>query len=173
MTRKINVQPLTEAAFSKYGTIIRHRPDQEPLADNSDLTYWEKVVEFEPSISRTVGLLTEKRRPMILTKMERHTKAKEWFVPISGECVACFAEYHDPDDAGELPEAGTVVAFKMEHIAGFVVNRGAWHWPAFPITETATQLVNLRRDTEHDDVDVKELSEPVEIALPITDFATA
>jgi hypothetical protein len=53
----------------------------------------------------------------------------------------------------------------MENIAGFVVARGAWHWPAFPITETATQLVNLRRDTEHDDVDVKELEDRVEIVL--------
>jgi ureidoglycolate lyase len=86
-------------------------------------------------------------------------------VPIDGECVACFAEFHDPDDPDEQPDAKKVVAFKMDGIAGFVVNRGAWHWPAFPITATATQLVNLRRDTEHDDVDVKELAETVRIVL--------
>lgn len=165
MTLKIKVQTLTDDAFAKYGELIYHRPAKPPLADNADLTYWEKVVEFEPGIPRTVGLLTEKRREMLLTRMERHTKAKEWFVPIDGECVACFAEYHDPDDPHELPDANQVVAFKMSGIAGFVVSRGAWHWPAFPITETATQLVNLRRDTEHDDVDVKELAEPVEIVL--------
>jgi ureidoglycolate lyase len=165
MTRRIQVQPLTEAAFRKYGSLVRIRPDKQPLADNSDLTYWEKVVEFETGVPRTVGLLTEKRRPMVLTKMERHTRAKEWFVPIAGECVACFAEYSEPDNPSESPAANKVVAFKMENIVGFVVNRGAWHWPAFPITETATQLVNLRRDTEHDDVDVKALAEPVEIAL--------
>lgn len=165
MTRRIRVQPLTDDAFSKYGTLIRLHPDQEPLADNQDLIYWEKLVEFEPEIPRTIGLLTEKRREMLLTKMERHTKAKEWFVPVDGQCVACFAEYRDPDDPNERPKANQVVAFKMEGIVGFVVNRGAWHWPAFPITETATQLVNLRRDTEHDDVDVKELEVPVEITL--------
>lgn len=165
MARKIRIQPLTDEAFSKFGTLIRIRPDKQPLADNQDLTYWEKVVEFEPGIPRTIGLLTEKRRDMVLTRMERHTKAKEWFVPIDGECVACFAEFHDPNDPHEMPDASKVVAFKMDGIAGFVVNRGAWHWPAFPITETATQLVNLRRDTEHDDVDVKELAEAVEIRL--------
>jgi ureidoglycolate lyase len=100
---------------------------------------------------------------MVLTKMERHTKALEWFIPIDGECVACFAEYGNPDDPAERPDADKVVAFKMDGIAGFIVNRGAWHWPAFPITPTATQLVNLRRDTEHDDVDVKDLEERVEI----------
>src|SRR5690606_10688097 len=130
-------------------------------ADNENLTYWEKVVEFEPEIPRTVGLLTEKRRDMVLTQMERHTKALELFVPIAGECVGCFAEFHDPDDPNETPDFEKVVAFKMDGIAGFVVNRGAWHWPAFPITETATQLVNLRRNTEHDDVDVRPLREPV------------
>jgi ureidoglycolate hydrolase len=165
MTRTINVQPLTDEAFSKYGKLIRRKPQSEPLADNPDLTYWEKVVEFEPAIPRTIGLLTEKRREMTLTKMERHTKALEWFVPIDGECVACFAEFQNPDDPAEQPDADKVVAFKMDNIAGFVVARGAWHWPAFPITETATQLVNLRRDTEHDDVDVKDLAERVEIVL--------
>jgi len=163
MSRQIRVQPLTEEAFSRYGKLLRIRPDKEPLADNDDLTYWEKMVEFEPEIPRTIGLLTEKRREMVLTKMERHTKALEWFVPIQGECVACFAEYRDPDDPNEVPDPEKVVAFEMEGIVGFVVDRGAWHWPAFPLTETATQLVNLRRDTEHDDVDVKELSDAVEI----------
>jgi ureidoglycolate hydrolase len=165
MTRTIHVQPLTDEAFSKYGTLLRRKPESEPLADNSDLTYWEKVVEFEPGIARTIGLLTEKRREMLLTKMERHTQALEWFVPIDGECVACFAEFVDPDNPAERPDASKVVAFRMDDVAGFVVARGAWHWPAFPITETATQLVNLRRDTEHDDVDVKPLAEAVEIVL--------
>lgn len=163
MTRIIRVQPLTEAAFAKYGQLVRLCPSGDPLADNESLTYWEKVVEFEPGINRTVGLLTEKRREMILTKMERHTKALEWFVPIDGECVACFAEFQNPDDPTEIPNPDKVVAFKMDAIAGFVVSRGAWHWPAFPITETATQLVNLRRNTEHDDVEVRELSEPIQI----------
>lgn len=163
--RQIQSQPLTDEAFAKYGTLIRMHPAKKPLADNSDLTYWEKVVEFEPDIPRTVGLLTEKRRDMILTRMERHTKAKEWFVPIDGRCVACFAEFHNPDDPAERPDVSKVVAFHMDGIVGFVVDRGAWHWPAFPITRTATQLVNLRRDTEHDDVDVKELAEAVQIVL--------
>jgi ureidoglycolate lyase len=163
MVHEVAVQPLTDEAFSKYGTLVRSRPGKTPLADNCDLTYWEKVVEFEPGITRTIGLLTEKRREMLLTQMERHTKAKEWFVPIDGECIACFAEYHDPNDPNEVPDANKVVAFKMEGIVGFVVDRGAWHWPAFPITETATQLVNLRRDTEHDDVDVKELAMSVRV----------
>ncbi|MCH2596938.1 MAG: ureidoglycolate lyase [Pirellulales bacterium] len=163
MSLKIKAQPITEEAFKPYGKLVRIKPDQEPLADNEDLVYWEKMVEFEPEIPRTIGLLTEKRREMVLTKMERHTKALEWFVPIDGRCVACFAEYHDPNDPDEIPDPEKVVAFEMDNIVGFVVNRGAWHWPAFPITETATQLVNLRRDTEHDDVDVKELSAHVDI----------
>lgn len=163
--RQITTQPLTDEAFSRYGTLIRIKPEKEPLADNEALTYWEKVVEFEPEIPRTVGLLTEKRRNMVLTRMERHTKAKEWFVPIDGRCVACFAEFHNPDDPAERPDASKVVAFQMDGIVGFVVNRGAWHWPAFPITPTATQLVNLRRDTEHDDVDVKDLGEEVRIVM--------
>lgn len=165
MTRQIRVQALSEEAFHPYGRLIRLTPDKQPLADTADLIYWEKMVEFEPGIQRTIGLLTEKRRDMVLTKMERHTKALEWFVPIDGRCVACFAAFQDPNDPDEVPDPAAVVAFAMDNIAGFVVERGAWHWPAFPVTETATQLVNLRRDTEHDDVDVKVLAEPIEILV--------
>src|SRR5262249_47519667 len=114
--REIQIQPLTEEAFAKYGILIRIKPDKQPLADNADLTYWEKVVEFEPEIPRTIGLLTEKRREMVLTRMERHTKAKEWFVPIEGRCVACFAEYSDPDNSSERPDVSKVVAFAMDGI---------------------------------------------------------
>jgi len=163
MPRQIHVQPLTEESFSPYGKLLTLHPDQTPLADNAELTYWEKVVEFEPEILRTLGLLTEKRREMVLTKMERHTMALECFIPVEGRCIACFAEYENPDDPDEVPAPEKVVAFEMSDIVGFVINRGAWHWPAFPISETATQLVNLRRNTEHDDVDVKQLSEAVEI----------
>ncbi|HMO83616.1 MAG TPA: ureidoglycolate lyase [Lacipirellulaceae bacterium] len=165
MARTVIVQPLTDDAFRPYGALVHRVPAGVPLADNEALTYWEKVVEFEPGVTRSVGLLTEKRRPMVLTSMERHTKALEWFVPIDGQCVACFAEFHDPDDPHERPDSDRVVAFDMSGIAGFVVARGAWHWPAFPLTETATQLVTLRRDTEHDDVDVKQLDETVEIIV--------
>ena len=165
MAKEIKTQPLTAEAFSQYGKLITLNPDQEPLADNENLVYWEKVVEYEAGIDRTIGLLTEKRREMKLVTMERHTKALEFFIPVDGECVACFAEPTNPDDPDEVPDVDKVVAFKMDGIVGFVVNRGAWHWPAFPVTKTATQLVNLRRDTEHEDVDVKELAEPIDIVL--------
>lgn len=36
----------------------------------------------------------------------------------------------------------------MDGCVGFAVARGVWHWPAFPLT-TATQLVDLRRNTEY------------------------
>ena len=132
MSHKIAVQPLTDEAFAKYGSLVRMQPGTTPLADNPDLTYWEKVVEFEPGIARTIGLLREKRRDMLLTKMERHTKAKEWFVPIDGECVACFADFQNPDDPAEVPEVSKVVAFKMEGIVGFVVDRGGMALAGFP-----------------------------------------
>jgi ureidoglycolate lyase len=155
MAKRIKVQKLTAEAFRKYGKLIVLQPDQKPFTDNPNLIYWDKVVEFEPDIPRKMELL----------QMERHCKALEWFVPVAGTSVACFAEYRNPDDPNETPVPDTVVAFKMENIAGFVVNRGAWHWPAFPIGKTATQLIDLRRDTECDDVDVKDLPEPIEIAL--------
>ena len=165
MATRVRVQKPTADAFRRYGKLVMVKPDRKPFVDNPNLTYWDKVVEFEPGITRTIGVMTVKKRPMVLVEMERHHKALEWFVPLAGASVACFAECRDPDDSHETPEPRAVVAYLMENIAGFVVDRGVWHWPAFPMGETAVQLVDLRRDTENDDVDTKKLPEPIEIFL--------
>lgn len=147
---------VTVENFSKYGRLIPLKYQVEPFDDSEALTAWLDVVEFDPE-ARTVILLTEKRRPMEVVQMERHVKTDEWWTVIDGECVAVFAEGKDLNDPNEQPDMDKVVAFNMKGVAGYITKAGSWHWPAFPLTETATQFVNVRKETVEEDIDIKEL----------------
>jgi ureidoglycolate hydrolase len=161
----VKVVPVTAEAFARYGRIVPLVPRQKPLDDNDSLTAWANVMQFEPGQGREVLLLRLKHRPMVLTQMERHVQTFEWWVNVEGECVAAFAEGADLNAPDELPDVDKIVVFNMSGVAGYVVNAGTWHWPAFPLGETATQFVDVRSGTVPDDVDIKNLPQPVTIIL--------
>lgn len=165
MPREIKAVPVTEEAFSKYGKLFRYKPSEKPYADTDMLTVWYPLVEHDPGEGRTILLLTEKKRPMVLTVMERHVKTMEVFYCVEGRCVACFAPATNPDDPNEQPPIDKIEAFIMDGVAAFTINRGEWHHPGYPITDTASQFVDFRTGTEPSDVENKDLPEPVKIVL--------
>jgi ureidoglycolate hydrolase len=167
MSKIIEVKQLTHQAYSKYGKIILLRPEEKPLADDNVAMYWSGVVDMEKQMDHYVSLLVEKKRPIELVKMERHVKCKEFFIPVDGDCVMFFAPAKNPDDPNEAPDANKIECFRMklEGMIGFVINRGTWHFPAFPITATATQLIVMRNNLEFDDVQLRELPVPLTVNL--------
>ena len=165
MPREIIVKKLTPEAFSKYGKVILLRPREKPFDDSDMAIYWSSVVAMEKNMDHYVSLLVEKKRKLELTKMERHVKCLEFFIPVDGDCVAAFAPGRNPDDPNERPNPEEIEIFRMQGLIGFVVNRGTWHWPAFPLTDTATQLIVMRQNLETDDVEVKDLPEPFTIKV--------
>jgi len=163
MTRQITAVPVTAEAFGKYGKLFFHRPHEAPYADNEAMTVWYPLVEHPAGEGRTILLLTEKRRPMVLTRMERHVRTLEVFYCVQGRCVACFAPAADPDDPDEQPPIDRIEAFIMDGVAAFTIERGQWHHPGFPITDTASQFVDFRTGTEPADVENKDLPEAIDI----------
>lgn len=165
MARTIRVKKITSSAYNKYGKVVERQPSEQAFVDNEEVIGWLNVVEFEPDIPRVVHLITEKKREMVLTKLERHTKGMELFVPVSGECVMAFAQAKNPNDPEENPDIDHIEVFEIKDISAFVVNEGVWHWIGFPIGKTASQLVVLKSGSEKDNVDIRDLPEPVHIVL--------
>ena len=165
MARMIKVKKMTPDAYAQYGKVVELQPSEKAFVENEEVIGWLNVVEFEPDIPRVVHLITEKKREMLLTKLERHTKGMELFVPVGGECVMAFAEAKDPNDPEENPDIDSIEVFAIKDISGFVVDEGVWHWIGFPISETASQLVVLKSGSEKDNVDTRDLPEPVQIVL--------
>ena len=165
MVRTIRAKKMTPGTYAKYGKVVELKPGEDPFVDNEEVVGWLNVVEFEPDMPRVVHLIMEKRRKMVLTKLERHTKGMELFIPISGQCVMAFAEAREPKDPDEMPNIDTIEVFEIKDISAFVVNEGVWHWVGFPISQTATQLVVLKSGSEKDNVDARDLPEPIQIVL--------
>jgi ureidoglycolate hydrolase len=156
---------LTPEAYRKYGKLISLVPSDPPAADDEKFTAWLDVMKFNCEHPRTVILLTEKRREYVLTQMERHVKTFEYWVPIRGETVAAFAEGIDINNPDEVPDVKKIEVFRMEGIAAYTTNPGVWHYPAFPISDVATQLVDVKVGTVEEDIDMKPLSELVYIEI--------
>ena len=154
--------PITPEAFKKFGKLIMIKHQVKPFDDGEMATAWLDVVEFDAA-PRTTILLTTKRRPMVVEKMERHLKTAEWWTMIDGRCVATFAEGKHLGAADDEPDPSKIVAFIMDGVAGYLTNPGVWHWPAFPISDTTTQFVEVRVGTVEEDIHIKELAAPVTI----------
>jgi ureidoglycolate hydrolase len=161
--KEIKAVPVTEEAFAKYGKLILYAPKETPYADNEAMRVWYPLVEHKPGDGRTILLLTEKRRPFLLTKLERHVKTIEIFYCVEGRCVCCFAPATNPDDPNEQPPIDKIEAFLMDGVAAFTIERGQWHHPGFPITETASQFVDFRTGTEPNDVQNLDLPQQFKI----------
>lgn len=134
-----------------------------PMFKNDELAYWTNQLSLEKNMDHHVGVLTEFERPVILEKLERHVKSQEVFIPVSGVSMMFFAPAGYPDDPNGVPELRSIECFKIvpEHVMAILVDRGVWHYPAFPISSTATQLVILRDGLEGDDIQTVQLSEAV------------
>ena len=159
----IKARPVSVEAFAPYGTLVPLIPASSPDDDSANLSAWVGVVRFSPGEGRDEILLRLKRRPMVLTVLERHVRTAEWWTNVDGEMVAAFAEAVNPDDPDEKPDPSRIVAFRLKGVAGYLVNRGVWHWPAFPVGDAATQFVNLRHGTPEEDIEKVDLPYPVRI----------
>jgi ureidoglycolate hydrolase len=156
---------VTPKSFEKYGTLIPLDTDQWPECHESPNGPWAKVMEFKPGSGYQVLLLRLIRRPRVLTQLERHVRTAEWWINVEGEFVAAFAEAQNPDDPDEQPDPDKVVVFKMSNVAGYLVKRGVWHWPGFPIGESAVQFVDVRTGTVEEDVEYRELTKTIQIEV--------
>lgn len=78
-----------------------------------------------------------------------------------------FAPGRNPDDPNECPRMEEIECFRMklDGMIGFVIDRGTWHFPAFPITETAGQMIIMKNNLEFDDVELRDLPMIVTVSL--------
>jgi len=148
------VRPLTADAFAPYGMVLE-RPASAPHIDKGWLGYWHALAPLAFPHNPVWGFLEVRRRDAVLRELERHRAAPEVFIPAGGVSVMPFATGGDPADADARPDPATMQCFLLDGTRSVIVNRGVWHAPAFPITETAAFLLALEEATPKDDIDTR------------------
>jgi len=161
--RDLKVKPLRRDDFKLFGTLIELL-ETKPTISDAALDYWGGLADLD--IERPqVSFLVVKKRDFLLERMERHVRITEVFIPLEGISIFPVAPPRDVENPkAEIP-LDEIEAFLLDGSKGIVFKKGAWHWPPFPITETATFAVILGSDTIESDLDIREVKPPIKIRL--------
>jgi len=107
------------------------------------------------------------QRPFVLTRMERHVKGPEVFIPMEGCSIFCLAPARDLDDPDAIPSPDEVTGFIIDGTTAVIVNKGVWHWAPFPITKQASFLLLLRKGTVETDLTIKDIYKETGIKMTL------
>jgi ureidoglycolate lyase len=161
--REVRVKPLTRDNFKPYGTLIE-APEAKPAISDAALDYWGGLADL--NIGRPqVSFLKVKRREFLLDRIERHVRITEVFIPLEGVSIFPVAPPRDVENPKAEVPLNEIEAFLLDGSKGIVFKKGAWHWPPFPLTETATFAVILSAETIEKDLDIREIKPPIKIVL--------
>ena len=167
---KIQVQPLTQEAFAKYGTVVDWPKNPEDY-----YAFHTDRFDFIPKLgtlnsdsgNMAVGIATHFLRPYRMGNMERHYHTEELMVPFEHPIILAFA-MNEGLDPKEEPDYTKVEAFLVNLNQGVVVNTGVWHWTPFSVGGNARVLCIFADKTGDDDCDIREFAngEMLELCLP-------
>ena len=164
---QVKVKRLTAEEFEEFGTVIE-LPKTSPTFTSDILDYWDAVANMG-DVLVDIGYLVVKHRPFEFTKMERHVKTPEGFIPLGGGCsIFPLAPAGGLDKPEATPKPEEIVAFILDGTKGVILKPGVWHWAPFPLGDQAHLLVLLRRGTVKDDLDIKDLRERLGVKMRIT-----
>lgn len=162
---RIRAEPLTGEAFAPFGRLIG-RPRTEPHQESAAYAYWDKIIPLDLSgCPAELGFLEARHRPFAVSRLERHRKATQTFIPFSTAASVLVVAPGNPDDDHDRPRPEAMRAFLLDGTTGYHLFRGVWHLSPFPIGPVARFVMVVRRDTIVDDQEIRDLGATVEVTL--------
>ena len=133
MTRDIQIEPLTRAAFAPFGDILdaSGTPDKIINAGLCGRHHDKAVLDFGPDGRAGISIFNAQARrlPYVLDLLERHPEGSQAFLPMTGEPFLVIVA---PDENG-VP--GRPRAFLTAPHQGVNFHRGTWHGVLTPLAE--------------------------------------
>lgn len=161
--RRLIVQPLTRAAFAPFGEVIEADERQTQFVINGGTSQrFHDLARLEPGAGGRliVSIFRAQARtlPFAVTMLERHPKASQAFMPLSGHPYLVVVAA-----PGTLDPAA-IQAFLARGDQGVNFAPGTWHHPLLALVGVSDFLV-LDRDDPLDNCDEHPLLVPCELAL--------
>ncbi|HWL27273.1 MAG TPA: ureidoglycolate lyase [Burkholderiaceae bacterium] len=157
-TTTLLIEPLTRAAFAPFGDVIEATDDVLHFSINDGNTErYHDLAHIDPGPDgrAIVSLFRGQPRtlPFDVVMMERHPRASQAFIPLSGRpYLAVVAAPGDP------PAAGDLRVFLCQANQGVNYARGVWHHPLLALEQISDFLV-IDRSGPGDNCDVITLDE--------------
>lgn len=160
---RLTLQPLTRDAFAPFGDVIQADDDAQHFTINDGNTErYHDLAAIDPGpdgraiVSIFRGL--PRTLPFTLTMMERHPKASQAFIPLSGQPYLVVVAR-----PGAAPQATELHAFRCEAHQGINYAPGVWHHPLLALGKTSDFLV-IDRAGPGDNCDIVTLDKPAILA---------
>ncbi|MBV6272740.1 ureidoglycolate lyase [Alcaligenaceae bacterium CGII-47] len=155
----LTIEPLTREAFAPFGEVIEVSDKARHFTINEGNTErYHDLANIDPGddgraiVSIFRGLA--RTLPFTVTMMERHPKASQAFVPLSGRPYLVVVA---------LPEARPTRAdlrvFLCQGTQGVNYARGVWHHPLIALNATSDFLI-IDRDGPGDNCDIVQMDLP-------------
>ncbi|MYN12527.1 ureidoglycolate lyase [Pusillimonas sp. TS35] len=157
--------PLTREAFAPFGDVIevsdavRHFTINDGNTERyHDLANIDPGADGKAIVSIFRGL--PRALPFTVTMMERHPRASQAFIPLSGRPYLVIVA-----PAGDAPGPDDLRLFTCEPGQGVNYAAGVWHHPLLALDAVSDFLV-IDRSGPGDNCDVIDLAQPCQIASP-------
>jgi ureidoglycolate hydrolase len=167
MVEKVKVVELSKEAYEQIGDFITY-PNHTPTIQDDIVKYWANLSNFSITGNIDVGWVTMRRRPLVITQMERHFKTVEVVIPLDDVMVLPVAIGRNFGDEIIIPKPEDVKGFYLRPGQMFTYNPGSWHFGGFPLNkEEASFIVLCRKGTADDDVVMQEIADVDEIIFKL------
>lgn len=153
---RLSIEPLTREAFAPFGDVIQADDHAQHFTINDGNTErYHDLATIDPGADgrAIVSIFRGQPRslPYLITMMERHPKASQAFIPLSGRPYLVVVA------AGQsTPTLADLRAFRCEGHQGVNYARGTWHHPLMALDEVSDFLI-IDRAGPGDNCDIVQL----------------
>lgn len=155
MGAKIKVAELSRKDYQNFGQFV-NLPTHQPTIQDEIVQYWAGLAGMEISGTIDVGWVTMKKRPLVLTQLERHFATVEIVIPMDDTLILPVAVGRRPFDFQSQPVSKDVRGFYLRLGQMVTFAPGTWHFGGFPVNKAeASFMVFTRRGTSETDVSLQ------------------
>jgi ureidoglycolate lyase len=156
---KLDVEPLTRAAFAPFGDVIEtegamHYPINEGTAERFHDLARIDVGNRGGRAVVSIFIGQPRPRPVTIRMMERHPLGSQAFIPLQSQ------QYLVVVGEGEAPLPRSLRAFLAKGSQGVNYHRNVWHHPLL-VLERESRFLVIDRSGDGENLEEATLSEPV------------
>jgi ureidoglycolate lyase len=137
----LHVQPLTPEAFAPYGRVVEDERQALQMQEG----------QF------TARLMTVKRVPETVDRINRHMDHSQMFVPLSGDPTVVVVA--PPAVPMEGFDASQIVAFSTDGKTTVIFHPGTWHIEPRALGKDECQLINVQTDVFREHTELIDLQD--------------
>jgi ureidoglycolate lyase len=154
IAKSLAVRPMTAEAFAPYGQLLVP-PSRPADIHETNLDYWHVLAEAHFPVRPVWGWLETRQRSFVLSQLERHVRSDEVFIATGGASIMPFALGGALNDPAAQPDLSTLAFFLVQPTQAFVVPKGRWHAPGFPLAAAVHYLILLEEFIPSSDIDTR------------------